>query len=322
MGLGHNHAPGGSHTHDHAGDARAAGTPLRAALALTLAFALVEAIAGWRAGSLALIGDAGHMVSDAAALGLAAFAQWLARRPPSARHSYGLARAEIVAAFVNGIVMLLVVAGIALEAVTRLRTPVPVAGGAVALVAVLGLGINLAVLAMLRNSHRDLNTRGAMLHVVGDALGSVAALVAGITIYFTGWSPIDALASLAICALILYSTVQLLREALHVLMEGVPVSIDLTAVGRGMAAVADVQSVHDLHIWTLASGRLALSAHIVVADLNRWQALLAAQRRLLAERYDIDHVTLQPELAPPTRSYPTTIPIHPRPADHGQEHRH
>lgn len=315
MGLGHDQA----HSHSHAG---MTGAPLRAALALTLAFALVEAIAGWRTGSLALIGDAGHMVSDAAALGLAAFAQWLARRPPSARLSYGLARAEIVAAFINGIVMLLVVAGIALEALTRLRTPVPVAGGAVALVAVLGLGINLAVLAMLRNSHRDLNTRGAMLHVVGDALGSVAALVAGITIYFTGWSPIDALASLAICALILYSTVQLLREALHVLMEGVPVSIDLTAVGRGMAAVADVQSVHDLHIWTLASGRLALSAHIVVADLNRWQALLAAQRRLLHERYDIDHVTLQPELAPPTRSYPATIPIHPEAADRRREHRH
>lgn len=292
---------------------------MRAALVLTLAFALVEVVAGWRTGSLALIGDAGHMVSDAAALGLAAFAQWLARRPPSARHSYGLARAEIVAAFINGLVMLLVVAGIALEAVTRLRAPVPVAGGAVALVAVLGLAVNLAVLAMLRRSQRDLNTRAAMLHVLGDALGSVAALIAGIVIYFTGWSPIDALASLAICALILYSTVRLLREALHVLMEGVPVSLDLAAVGRSMAAVAGTLSVHDLHIWTLASGRLALSAHIVVADFNRWQALLTAQQRLLHERYDIDHVTLQPELAPPTRTYRATIPIHP---DRGHEHRH
>lgn len=308
------------HGHSHAGDARHTGGPLRAALALTLAFAIVEAIAGWRAGSLALIGDAGHMVSDAAALGLAAFAQWLARRPPSARHSYGLARAEIVAAFVNGIVMLLVVAGIALEAFARLREPVPVAGGAVAVVAVLGLAVNLAVLAMLRRGHRDLNTRGAMLHVLGDALGSVAALVAGVTIYFTGWSPIDALASLAICALILYSTVQLLREALHVLMEGVPVSIDLAAVGQSMAGVAGTQSVHDLHIWTLASGRLALSAHIVVADINRWSELLAAQRQLLHERYDIDHVTLQPELAPPTRAYRATIPIHAEPTR--REHRH
>lgn len=308
------------HGHSHAADAPTSGASLRWALALTLGFALVEAIAGWRAGSLALIGDAGHMVSDAAALGLAAFAQWLARRPPSVRHSYGLARAEIVAAFINGIVMLLVVAGIAFEALARLRAPVPVAGGAVALVAVLGLAINLVVLAMLRHGHSDLNTRGAMLHVLGDALGSVAALVAGVTIYFTGWSPIDAAASLAICALILYSTVQLLREALHVLMEGVPVSIDLAAVGQGMAGVAGTQSVHDLHIWTLASGKLALSAHIVVADLNRWGALLAAQRQLLHERYDIDHVTLQPELAPPARTYRATIPIHPERASH--EHRH
>lgn len=310
------------HGHAHGGHAHPNGAPLRAALALTLMFALIEAIAGWRTGSLALIGDAGHMLSDAAALGLAAFAQWLARRPPSARHSYGLARAEIVAAFINGLVMLLVVAGIALEAVARLRAPVPVAGGAVVLVAVLGLAVNLVVLALLRRSQRDLNTRGAMLHVLGDALGSVAALVAGVTIYFTGWSPIDALASLAICALILYSTVQLLREALHVLMEGVPVTLDLAAVGRSMAGVAGTQSVHDLHIWTLASGRLALSAHIVVADLNQWHALLAAQRQLLRARYDIEHVTLQPEIAPPARTYRATIPIHPVGEQRGHRHRH
>ena len=309
--MAHPHRHTDDHHHRHAGAPGATAAPLRAALALTLAFALVEAIAGWRTGSLALIGDAGHMVSDAAALGLAAFAQWLARRPPSARHSYGLARAEIVAAFINGLVMLLVVAGIAVEAVSRLGAPVPVAGGTAALVALVGLAVNLAVLAMLRHSHRDLNTRGAMLHVLGDALGSVAALIAGVTIYFTGWSPIDALASLVICALILYSTMRLLREALHVLMEGVPVSIDLAAVGHSMAGVAGASSVHDLHIWTLASGRLALSAHIVVADLNRWHELLAAQRRLLQERYGIDHVTLQPELAPPpARAYRATIPIH------------
>lgn len=251
------------------------------------------------------------MASDATALGLAAGAAWLARRPPSARHSYGLARAEVIAALVNGLAMLAVVVWIAVEAVERLTAPVApaVEGAVVALVASGGLAVNVAVALMLTRGEATLNTRAALLHVFGDLLGSVAALIAGAVVYFTGWMPIDPILSLAICALILYSTLKLLREATHVLMEGVPLHLDLAAVGASLARVPGVRSVHDLHIWTLASGTLALSAHVVLEnarDFNPWPRVLADMRALLHDRYGIEHVTLQPELPLVTE---TLIPL-------------
>ena len=280
----------GHHHHDLHG-----GRSLTWGVGLTAGFALVEALGGWWSGSLALLGDAGHMVSDATALGLAAFAAWVARQPPSARHSYGLVRAEAVAALVNGLFMLLVVGGIALHAMERLRNPQPVAGGTVMLIALLGLAVNIVVAKILHGGAQTLNTRAALLHVMGDLLGSVAALAAGTIIYFTGWTPIDPLLSLLICALILVSSMRLLRDVLHVIMEGVPPYLDLPEVGRAMAAVPGVRSIHDLHIWTLSSGLVALSAHVVVQDMARWQDTLDALRRLLHDRYHIEHVTLQPE---------------------------
>lgn len=309
----HHHHHHHEHGHDH-GHAAANGRALSVALAITLAFALVEAVGGWWTGSLALLGDAGHMFSDAMALALAVFALWIARRPPSARHTYGLLRAEVVAALFNGLAMLLVVAGIGVEAVQRLRAPVPVAAQGVMIIAALGLAVNVGVLWVLRRSGENLSTRAAMLHVLGDLLGSVAALLAGVAIYFTGWMAADAWLSLLICALILYSTWRLLREVLHVLMEGVPTNLDVAVVGRTMAQVAGVRSVHDLHIWTLASGSLALSAHVVMDDLNRWPQVLHAEQELLHSRFDIAHVTLQPELGPPPLKgdYATVIPIHPQ----------
>ena len=313
----HSHPhPHRSHAHDHAphthGGLSAGG--MYAALILTLSFAAVEAVGGWWTGSLALLGDAGHMLSDAMALGVASFALWLSKQPPSARHSYGLARAEIVAALVNGLLMLLVVIGIVAEAIERLQSPQTVSGGAVMAIALLGLSVNVAVLWILSRGEKNLNSRAAALHVLGDLLGSVAALIAGAVIYMTGWSAIDALLSLLICALIVYSTFQLLREAVHVLMEGVPRHLDLAAVGRAMAEIPGTISVHDLHIWSLASGRLALSAHVVVRDMNQWTVLLAAQRALLRERFDIDHVTLQPEVEVTLKraDYTSVIPIHPQ----------
>lgn len=272
------------------------GTALRWAFAFTFVFAAIEALAGWWSGSLALVGDAGHMVSDAVALGLAALAERLARRSPSARHSYGLARAEILAALTNVIFMLAVVGMIAFEAVERLRSPQPVAGGVVIGVALAGLAVNLAVARRLHYSAgHNLNVRAALLHVIGDALGSVAALVAGAVVYVTGWWPADPLLSLAICALILYSAYGLLREALHVLMEGVPPGLDLEEVGQALAGVPGVRSVHDLHIWTVSSSLLALSAHVVVDNLADWPQRLAGMQALLTQRFDIRHVTLQPE---------------------------
>lgn len=287
----HTHHPADHHHHRP----QRVTNSLLVALALTLTFALAEALAGWWSGSLALLGDAGHMVSDATSLGLAAFAAWVARHPPSLRHSYGLGRAEVLAAVANALLMFLVVAGIVVAAITRLSSPTPVAGGVVMAVAVLGLLVNLIVVWMLRHGEQTLNTRVALLHVMGDLLGSVAALVAGAVIYFTGWMAIDPILSLLICGLILFSSFHLLREALHVLMEGVPMGTDMAEVGRAMAGVGGVASIHDLHIWTLSSGRIALSAHVTMRDMQHWQATLAALQTLLHDRYAIEHVTLQPE---------------------------
>jgi cobalt-zinc-cadmium efflux system protein len=190
----------------------------------------------------------------------------------------------------------MVVAAIAFAAFLRLQSPAPVKGGAVIGVALAGLVINLAVAWFLSRGERTLNTRAALLHVMGDLLGSLAALTAGTVIYFTGWMPIDPLLSLFICALILYSAVRLLREALHVIMEGVPPDLDLRAVGQAMAAVQGVISIHDLHIWTLSSGKVMLSAHVIIPEMKHWEATLGALRELIHERFAIDHVTLQPEL--------------------------
>lgn len=262
---------------------------------ITVGFAAVEALGGWWAGSLALLSDAGHMVTDFTALGLAALASRIAQRPPSERHSYGLGRAEVVAALANALFMLAIVVGIAVSAVHRLRLPQPVQGDAVAAIAAIGLAVNLAVAWTLSHGEQTLNTRGALLHVLGDLLGSVAALSAGVAIHFTGWTPIDPLLSLLICVLILYSSLRLLREAVHVLMEGVPLHLDLARIGHRMARTEGVRSVHDLHVWALSSGRIALSAHLVVDDLRGWPSVLDSLRVLLHDRYGIDHVTLQPE---------------------------
>lgn len=293
------------HHHAHPSTHRDRSALLGGAVLLTLGFAVVEAAAGWWSGSLALLGDAAHMVTDTAALGLAAFAAWILRRPPSARHSYGLGRAEVVVALINGLLMLAIVIGIGWAALERLHTPRPVAGPVVMGVAATGLLINALVAGLLMRGEQSLNTRGALLHVLSDLFGSVAALASGSVIYFTGWTPVDPLLSLLICALILYSSLRLLRDTLHVIMEGVPPEIDLTEVGRALAGVRGVLSVHDLHIWTLSSGVVALSAHVVVNDLGGWEEVLGGLRELLHRRYAIDHVTLQPE--------PRTHPLIPLP---------
>lgn len=291
MSDDHHHGAGGSH-HHHA----ASSFSLIPALLLTLAFALVEALTGWWSGSLALLGDAGHMVTDSAALGFAAFAAWLAPRQPSARHTYGYGRVETLAALINVLFMLLVVAALSVAALRRILEPAAINGEAVTLVAGLGLCINIVVAWLLMRGEQTLNTRGALLHVVGDLLGSVAALISGVVIMWTGWTPIDPLLSLFICALILVSSLRLLREVLHALMEGVPMHLSTAVIGRALAAVPGVVSVHDLHIWTLSSKRVALSAHVLVDSLEQWPQVLAVARHMLAG-HGIEHVTLQPEPA-------------------------
>jgi len=301
----HNHTDGHAREHGHGPHVhRSAGSSLAWAVGLTAGYAFVELVSGWWFGSLALASDAGHMFSDALALSLAWFASWLAQRPGGARHSFGLARAEVVAGFVNGLAMLLVVVLIAVEAISRLLHPTPVTGLGVMVVAFVGLLLNLVVAYVIGSGERNLNVRAALLHVTSDVLGSVAALAAGAVIYFTGWNPIDPILSLAIAALILASTLSLLREALHVLMEGVPRTLQLPEVGRALARVPGVHGVHDLHIWNISTGQVALSAHVEIEDLTQWPQVLDHSRRLLLERFGIDHATLQPELGatPPARA--------------------
>jgi cobalt-zinc-cadmium efflux system protein len=309
-GHGHRHGPG--HHHAAAGHSPGAVRTLWIALALTAGFGVVEAVGGWLAGSLALISDAGHMATDAAGLVVALIAQVLAQRPPSRRASYGYARAEVLAAFLNALSMLALVVWIAVEAVQRLLNPSPVQGAAVIVVAAIGLAVNGIVAWLLARAGGGINTRGALLHVLGDLLGSVAALVAGAVIHFTGWMPIDPLLSLAVALLILHSTWDLLRQSTGVLMERVPAHLSYDAIGRALAALPGVTGVHDLHVWNMSAERVALSAHVALTDGSAWLGTLAAATQMLARDFGIDHVTLQPSWPPPPGDR-RVIPLTPAP---------
>ncbi|MES2318651.1 MAG: cation diffusion facilitator family transporter [Pseudomonadota bacterium] len=289
------------HAH-HAGDAKhlhvtegRSQNALAFALVLTLCFAVVEVTTGFMANSLALISDAGHMVTDAASLGLALLAQLIAKRPPSARHSFGFGRAEALAAFVNGLAMLAVVAWIVVEAIHRFAAPSPVAGATVLIVAGIGLTINLGVAWLLSRDQAGIHTRAALVHVMGDILGSLAAIAAGAVIYLTGWMQIDPLLSVLVSLLILKSTIAILRESYHSLMEGVPHAIDYLKVGADLAGVPGVLSVHDLHVWDMSPGQPALIGHLKIRTLEEWPAILALVNDMLLSQHGIDHVTLQPE---------------------------
>ncbi|WP_348675034.1 cation diffusion facilitator family transporter [uncultured Abyssibacter sp.] len=291
--MSHSHSH--SHSHDdHAG--HAAGRMLWLGLALTLSFAAVEAAAGLWADSLALLGDAGHMLTDSAALGIGAVAAKLATRGPTPRLSYGWKRAELVGALINVLFMYAVVALVGWSAIHRLIEPVNVDAPAVVLVGVLGLAVNILVAWLLHRGEQTLNTQGALLHVMGDLLGSLAAVAAGLIILATDWMPIDPLLSLFVCALIVFSSTRLLLNALNVVMEGVPGGMNLREIERAMRdADAAVENVHHIHVWAVSSRTIALSAHVEMADMDRWPAALTAIRRRLHDEFGIDHPTLQPE---------------------------
>ncbi|MCC6378191.1 MAG: cation transporter [Burkholderiales bacterium] len=292
-GLARGHAPDHDHAaHEAHASARGA---LVLALSLTGGYALVEAIAGWFSGSLALLSDAGHMATDAASLGLALFAHAYASRPPSSRASFGHGRAEVLAAFVNAIAMLAIVVAIVVEAAHRLLAPQPVAGGTVLGVATVGLAVNVFVAWRLSHASGSVNARAALLHVMGDLLGSVAAIVAGAVILATGWTPIDPILSVVVALLILRSTWRLLRSTTGMLLERVPPNLDYAAIGRTLAAIPGVRDVHDLHVWSMGAGETSLSAHMGIAAGENWPAVLATAQRQLRERYGIHHVTLQPD---------------------------
>lgn len=270
---------------------------LRWVLALTAAFMVAEVVGGLVSGSLALLADAGHMLTDVGALALSLFAITWARRPPSFERTYGWVRLEVLAALVNGATLLLIAGWVLVEAVARFRTPEPVDGPLMLVVAGAGLAVNVVGLTLLHgHSHGDLNVRGAYLHVLGDLLGSVGAIAAAVVIALTGWTPADPIASALIAVLILVGAARLVREATDVLLEATPKHVDMPALLDALNAIDGIEGVHDLHVWTLTSGFVALSAHGTLTDPARHRGVLE-QVRARAAAHGIDHVTFQ--LEPP-----------------------
>ena len=285
-----------SHEHRHATDRRA----LLIALALIVAFLIAEVIAALIAGSLALLADAGHMLTDAGALAFALFAATLASRPAQGRWTFGYKRLEILAAQVNGITLLVVALLIVYGSVRRLISPDEVRGGIVVAVALAGIGVNLAATGVLaRTSRESLNVRGAFLHVATDSVAFAATAIAGALILVTGWDRFDPIASLCVAALMLWASWGLLHESSSIFLERSPSAIDPEAVGRALVAEPDVIEVHDLHVWTVTSGFPALAAHVLVAPDSDCHAIRRHLEQMLHDRFELEHTTLQVEHAEP-----------------------
>jgi cobalt-zinc-cadmium efflux system protein len=293
---GHHHHDGHRHgLHGGRGDTAASTRALAWALVLTAGILLAEGIGGWLSNSLALLADAGHVLTDAGALGLSLFVAWLARQPGSQAKTYGYLRWEILAALINGATLLLISVWIVIEAGMRFRHPEPVDGGTMLVVAIVGLLVNGVAVWLLHGvRHGSLNIRGAYLHVLGDMLASAGTVVAAIIIRATGWLHADPIASLLTTVLIVAGAWQLVRESVDVLLEAAPGHIALDAVRSRLEAIPWVESVHDLHVWTLTSGMIAMSAHAIVPECDRHQGVLERAYEVLQEM-GIHHVTVQLE---------------------------
>jgi cobalt-zinc-cadmium efflux system protein len=292
MSAGHAH----HHGHHHGGGSAVNRRRLALTLVLAATYMLAEAVGGWLTGSLALLADAGHMLSDAAALGLSLFAMWIAQRPPTPKRTWGYYRTEILAALINGATLLALSVWVVVEALERFRSPAEVDAPVMMAISAGGLIINLIGLRILSGGRDEsLNIRGAWLHVLTDALGSVQAIAAGALIWAYGWQWADPLASILISLLVVYSAWHLLRETVGVLMEGTPSHIDLDDVRDTLAGLPGVEGVHDLHVWTITSGMVALSAHLVVEAEAGSRNLLRTVRTSLHDRFGIHHATVQIE---------------------------
>jgi cobalt-zinc-cadmium efflux system protein len=297
---------------------RSRGSALKLALALTCVVLAVEFAGGLISHSLALLSDAGHVLTDVFALGLAWFAVAQAGRPADARRSYGYHRVSILAALVNSVTLIVIVIAIAYEAVRRLAHPEPVQGGVVVVAALVGIAINTFVAFGLRGQSRSLNVRAAMLHVVGDIGASVGVVVAGVVILLTGWLYIDPLLSLGIAVLIAFGAWRIVRETVNLLMEGTPAEIDLAAVTREITATELVTGIHDLHVWALSSDEVALSCHVVVGDcrLEEAEHVVRDLESRLCGKFAIGHTTIQVESCHPCGE------IHHGAGDHNHPHEH
>ena len=287
---------GAHHDHPHAVSAAADPRWLWAALWINLGFMVVEVVVGLIANSVALISDAAHMLTDAGAIGLALAAVKLADRPPDGRFTFGLKRTEILSAQVNGAALLVLAGVIGFEAVRRIGSPVEVEGGFVIAVGLAGaLANGAAAFALVRANRASLNVEGAFMHNLADLYSSMAAAGAGVVIVTTGFDSADGIAALSVCALMLYGGWGLLRESGRVLLEGTPRGMDAREIGQAMAAHPGVEEVHDLHIWEVTSGFPALSAHVMVPPGDDCHARRRELTRLLADRFGIEHATLQVE---------------------------
>lgn len=309
--------------HDHARDTIRHERPLRWALALTAGFLGVELAGAWLSNSLALLSDAAHMATDTFALAVALAAVHLARRPPDARRTYGYARMEALGALFNGSLLVLLAGFILWEALQRFRQPPEVATTTMIVVAALGLVANLVAMRLLEaGSGESLNMKGAYLEVWSDMLGSVAVLAGAVVILLTGWTLVDPLLAVGIGLWVLPRTWRLLREAVHLLLEGVPRGLDVAQVRAAIEAEPGVASVHDLHLWSISSRQPLLSAHVVVTQSGDADALCARVAGMLEQRFGIHHSTLQMESAP--CAAPPCGPAHEHPHDrpHGHDPRH
>jgi cobalt-zinc-cadmium efflux system protein len=297
---------------------RSRGSVLKVALALTCVVLLVEFAGGLISHSLALLSDAGHVLTDVFALGLAWFAVSQANRPADARRSYGYHRVSILAALVNSVTLIVIVLVIAYAAIQRLAHPEPVQGGVVIVAALVGIAINAFVVFGLRGEAHSLNVRAALLHVIGDIGASVGVVVAGAVILLTGWLYIDPLLSLAIAVLIAFGAWRIVRETVNLLMEGTPREIDLAALTQEITGTELVASMHDLHVWALSSDEVALSCHIVIADspLGAAEHVVRDLESRLCGKFAIGHTTIQVESCHPCGE------IHHGAGDHNHPHEH
>lgn len=287
--------PAHTHAHARASDNR---RRLSLVLVLTAIYMIAEAVGGWWTGSLALLADAGHMLTDVAALVLALMAAWFAARPATSSKTFGYYRLEILAALINGVALVVISLLIFYEAYQRWSAPPNVRGSVVMMIAAGGLIINLICAWILHSPHEvDLNIRGAWLHVLSDALGSVAAIIAGAIMSVYGWYAADPLFSALIGTMIVWSSWRLIRESTNVLLEGTPAHINLAAVEDEILRTDGVNAVHDLHVWTITSGREALSAHVIHAYSVSQSELLKELRAKLQEHFGVDHLTIQMETA-------------------------
>ncbi|MEK7389528.1 MAG: cation diffusion facilitator family transporter [Elusimicrobiota bacterium] len=283
------------HEHHACADDRAQRS-LYGAISLTAAIFFAEIVGGWWTGSLALIADATHMAVDLLGLSLSLVASMLARLPADCKRTYGYRRVEVLAALGNAIALMVATGFILREAWGRWAFPTPIAAGPMILVAAGGLVCNLGSAAILWRASRDnINLRGALMHVLSDGAGSVGALIAGVIVLKTRWYQADALASILICGGIIFTAFWLLRDSVHILLEGAPAHLDLDEIRRELSVIPGVREVHDLHVWCLTQGQEAMSGHLVVDEGQNHDATLAAGKAILSERFGITHVTLQIE---------------------------